>query len=322
MKHPLLVKNSWLFLAALMIAGCISAPGRAPVIEKSPQAREAAKPSAKTKPVAKPEGDWRPELYTVQKGDTLYSIALEHGLDYKDLAQWNNLDNPAAISAGQQLRLASPPDAAVTAPLQVTPGVEGQPVAGNIIEARPLPPPGFVKSEPKAVKLPYSDQALAQLQKPEIARTVTGPLEEVKPEVQAAAPASSIVDGIDWGWPANGKIVSGYSESANLKGMDIAGKLGQPVYAGAAGRVIYSGANLRGYGKLIIIKHSDVYFSAYAHNSEILVKEGQTVVKGQKIAEMGNTDADQVKLHFEIRRLGKPVDPAKYLPGPASDKAS
>ena len=121
-------------------------------------------------------------------------------------------------------------------------------------------------------------------------------------------------DQLDWAWPAKGKIVAGFSETANLKGIDIAGTAGEPVRASAAGRVVYAGSGLRGYGKLIIIKHNATYLSAYAHNREILVKEGQQVTRGQKIAEMGNTDADQVKLHFEIRRLGKPMDPAKYLP--------
>jgi len=119
---------------------------------------------------------------------------------------------------------------------------------------------------------------------------------------------------IEWVWPASGKVIAGFSDSANLKGIDIAGKSGQPVVASAAGRVVYAGTGLRGYGKLIIVKHNSTYLSAYAHNRDILVKEGQQVGKGQKISEMGDTDADQVKLHFEIRRLGKPVDPAKYLP--------
>ena len=114
--------------------------------------------------------------------------------------------------------------------------------------------------------------------------------------------------------PTNGKVVGEFSESANRKGIDIAGKQGQPVVASAAGKVVYSGSGLRGYGKLVIIKHNNTYLSAYAHNDQVLVKEGQTVTKGQKIAEMGSTDSDQVKLHFEIRKLGKPVDPAKYLP--------
>jgi lipoprotein NlpD len=119
---------------------------------------------------------------------------------------------------------------------------------------------------------------------------------------------------LDWVWPAKGKIVNGFSEATSLKGIDIAGSAGQPITASAAGKVVYAGSGLRGYGKLIIIKHNETYLSAYAHNRDILVKEGQQVGKGQKIAEMGNTDADQVKLHFEIRRQGKPVDPLRYLP--------
>ena len=118
-------------------------------------------------------------------------------------------------------------------------------------------------------------------------------------------------------WPAQGKLVTGFSDTANLKGIDIAGQAGAPVIASAGGKVVYAGAGLRGYGKLVIIKHNNKFLSAYAHNREILVKEGQQVTRGQKIAEMGSTDADQTKLHFEIRRLGKPMDPLKYLP-PAS----
>jgi lipoprotein NlpD len=130
-------------------------------------------------------------------------------------------------------------------------------------------------------------------------------------------PAPEPADGdekVDWSWPAKGRIVTGFSEAANLKGIDIAGTAGQPVAASAGGKVVYAGTGLRGYGKLIIVKHNAMYLSAYAHNKEILVKEGQQVAKGQKIAEMGNTDADQVKLHFEIRRHGKPVDPLRHLP--------
>ncbi len=119
---------------------------------------------------------------------------------------------------------------------------------------------------------------------------------------------------IAWGWPASGKVVSTFNDSANLKGIGIAGKLGQPVLASAPGRVIFSGTGIRGFGKLIVIKHNNTFLSVYAHNNELLVKEGQNVAKGQKIAEMGSTDTDQVKLHFEIRRFGKPVDPAKLLP--------
>jgi lipoprotein NlpD len=140
------------------------------------------------------------------------------------------------------------------------------------------------------------------------------PRGEAKAEPARSATEPSNDDRLDWAWPAKGKLVGTYSETANLKGIDIAGKAGEPVLASATGKVVYAGTGLRGYGKLIIIKHNNTFLSAYAHNREILVKEGQQVTKGQKIAEMGNSDADQVKLHFEIRRLGKPMDPARYLP--------
>jgi lipoprotein NlpD len=144
------------------------------------------------------------------------------------------------------------------------------------------------------------------------------PSSAAKPEPPrgTSTPAADVddEDKLDWVWPAKGKVVVGFSETANLKGIDIAGAAGEPVIASAAGKVVYVGNGLRGYGKLVIVKHNKTWLSAYAHNREILVKEGQQVVRGQKIAEMGNTDADQVKLHFEIRRLGKPVDPARYLP--------
>jgi lipoprotein NlpD len=138
--------------------------------------------------------------------------------------------------------------------------------------------------------------------------------------VPAPAPDSrpAAADGddekLEWTWPASGKLITGFSDNANLKGIDISGKTGQPVVASAAGKVVYAGTGIRGYGKLVIVKHTNTYLSAYAHNKEIVVKEGQQVARGQKIAEMGNTDAEQVMLHFEIRRQGKPVDPLKYLP--------
>jgi len=154
--------------------------------------------------------------------------------------------------------------------------------------------------------VPYSDQAYVQLAglKPE-------PAQVAKTDPR---PAPAKDDDVEWAWPANGRVVSAFNDSANLKGIGIAGKAGQPVLASAAGRVIFSGTGIRGFGKLIVIKHNNTFLSVYAHNSELLVKEGQNVARGQKIAEMGNTDADQVKLHFEIRRFGKPVDPIKLLP--------
>jgi len=141
------------------------------------------------------------------------------------------------------------------------------------------------------------------------------PVPAIAPKQEPAGKTDSDIDDedkVDWGRPAQGKIIAEFSEPSN-KGLDIAGKPGDPVIAAATGRVIYSG-EMRGYGKLTVIKHNKTYSTVYAHNKDILVKEGQSVVKGQKIAEIGNTDADVTKLHFEIRKLGKPVDPAKYLP--------
>lgn len=130
----------------------------------------------------------------------------------------------------------------------------------------------------------------------------------------AAAEAPAAADNnVGFIWPSSGTVISGFDDSRN-KGLDIGGKAGDPVVAAADGRVIYAGAGLRGYGNLILIKHNNTYLTAYAHNQTLLVKDDQVVRKGQKIAEMGSSDADRVKLHFEVRRQGKPVDPSRYLP--------
>ncbi len=327
-------------LAATLLAGCGSQPVQAPVIERAPVS--AVKPAMPT-PAVKSS-----ELYTVRRGDTMFSIALDHGLDYKELAAWNNIDNPRRIRPGQQLRI-TPPAGAPEAPVIVNPittsgRVESRPLAAQpgAATAAPAPPnaeavtgpaaaQGSIKSEPLARKLPYTPENLALLQRaetppaaaapapapvpaPAVAAAVpSAPIAAPKPELPQAATAADDEDKVDWGWPVQGKVIAGFSEASN-KGLDIAAKLGDPVIASAPGRVVYSGSGLRGYGKLVIIKHNKTYLSAYAHNSVILVKEGQSVVKGQKIAEVGNTDSDKPMLHFEIRKLGKPVDPAKYLP--------
>jgi lipoprotein NlpD len=247
-------------------------------------------------------------IYIVQKGDTLYSIAFLHGVDYRDVADWNKLENPAAIQIGQQLQLHIPVAG-------TTPKDEPKPVM-----ASQVPEPGETKSYPKVGKLAYTDKALAQaerLQNESAAAVAATPVVVAAAPIKAAVSPARPVDDeepLEWGMPTNGKLIAGFSENDNRKGVDIVGVRGQTVVASASGKVVYSGSGLRGYGKLIIIKHNKTYLSAYAHNDQILVKEGQNVSKGQKIAEMGNTDADQVKLHFEIRKLGKPVDPAKYLP--------
>jgi len=265
------------------------------------------------------DGDWRPEFHLVRKGETLFSIALDYGQDYRELAAWNNLEDPAMIRLDQRLRL-FPPDSF---------GELAQPQAVPLpVEIPPTPAAVPLKTEPKARKLPYSEQALAQLKgatpKP-ASPPATAPVppstagQPPKPVVRApATPALKEAGSADarlvWEWPAQGKLIYGFGEGTNQKGVGIEGRSGQPVLASAPGKVVYSGNGLRGYGRLIIIKHNTSYLSVYAHNSQILVKEGQSVAKGQKIAEMGSSDSDRVALHFEIRRLGKPIDPLQYLP--------
>jgi lipoprotein NlpD len=349
----------------------------APAPAASKPAPSAPKPPASTDAVpapageAAPEGDWRPELYTVKRGDTLYGIALDHGLDYKELSAWNQLGDPNLIRVGQQLRLHPPPG---WKPEPAEPeNVIARPVAAQPqIEARPLEPPPPPKSGPKGIKVPYSEQALAQLQRdpsqlpgtdpkagvadsqaeprampapaaatvkpappaaPMPVPPVAAPTPPTAPIVVAPAPPlpapaspdtltpqvakSDVPDAegsIVWMWPASGKLLHPFNQGANPKGVSIGGSAGQAVLASASGKVVYSGSGLRGYGKLIIIKHNNTYLSVYAHNRELLVKEGERVSRGQKIAEMGGSDAQRAGLHFEIRRLGKPVDPLKYLP--------
>jgi lipoprotein NlpD len=278
-----------------------------------------AKPAPAAKPPAAartPVPADRPAFYTVKPGDTLYSIALDHGIDYRELAAWNEITSAGGIRTGQQLRMTPPQAAATTAPFKTAPGVEGRPIAtpGSGPAAPPVIAgvPETVKTQPQGVRVPYSDQAYAQLAtiKPAVPP-------QAKPEAATPAPAQAGEgEDIQFGWPASGKIVNAFSDGANLKGIGIAGKAGQPVYASAPGRVIFSGTGIRGFGKLIVIKHNNAFLSVYGHNHELLVKEGQNVGKGQKIAEMGSTDSDQVKLHFEIRRYGKPVDPLTLLPPP------
>ena len=328
-------------LLAVLLVACASRT-RAPVEDRTALPVAPAAPSAVPAPVPPAEASSRAPTYTVKRGDTLYQIALDHGLDYKELAAWNSLENPNKILVGQVLVVAAPGETSTagtgvtTAPLRAPPAVtEAKPgavpnqgsnagagtgAAGMQSSARNA---DNYKSSPKAVKEPYSEQALRDVARGAQATNevvaIAAPSSVSKSESPRIAPPAPTAeseddDRLDWVWPAKGKVVVGFSETANLKGIDIAGAAGEPVIASAAGKVVYVGNGLRGYGKLVIVKHNKTWLSAYAHNREILVKEGQQVTKGQRIAEMGNTDADQVKLHFEIRRLGKPVDPARYLP--------
>jgi lipoprotein NlpD len=296
-------------------------------------------PRATDAPSIRPyrEGDWRPEFYTVKRGDTLYSIALDYGHDYRDLAAWNNLADPAYIQVDQRLRLFPPGAAEPVSPEPIALAPATLPGAKPAdVPAPPIP----TLSEPRARRMPYSEQALSDLtqygnsiqKRGAPAATVpaaTVPAAISPPAATAAKPPvgprsvqagfSGLPDErLTWQWPTQGAVSYGFGEGANYKGIGIDGAVGQPVVASAPGRVVYSGSGLRGYGKLIIIKHNATYLSVYAHNSQLLVKEGQTVAQGQKIAEIGDSDSDRVGLHFEIRRLGKPIDPQKYLPEKAS----
>lgn len=277
------------------------------------------------------------QFYIVQKGDTLYSIALNHGIDFKKLAEWNNIADPRAIRPGQKISLAAPTSdsqpvlfALPQQPIETTiePGEQPFVTAPEESEHRAGNVRANLKTSPKALKLPFSEQNVARLKYPE----------NSSPTLQVPVPASSQAIGVaknsrieaapqpelrksdkavnqsdsEWIWPTTGKLLSSFSK--NSKGVKISGQSGQPILASAAGEIVYSGHGLRGYGNLIIIKHNNTFLSAYAHNSKLLVKEGETVTKGQKIAEMGNTDSDTIQLHFEIRKHGKPVDPLEYLP--------
>jgi lipoprotein NlpD len=307
----------WLSALVLVaLAGCASSGARAPVSEEGVKEKKSvplvvdATAATKTPKAAHLEAGARGQTYIVQKGDTLMGIAFSHDVDYHEIATLNNIQNPDLIQVGQELRLVAPSTAAAAKPAAAT-------------ETKPAEIP--VMSQPVATVLPYSATAVAEIEKMQqapqpkpaaSAPVAAEPVPAAAAVVATPAPSENATgsDELEWGMPTEGKLLTGFSESANQKGIDIAGKQGQPVVASAAGKVVYSGSGLRGYGKLVIIKHNNTFLSAYAHNDQILVKEGQMVTRGQKIAEMGNTDADQVKLHFEIRKQGKPVDPAKYLP--------
>jgi lipoprotein NlpD len=252
-------------------------------------ATEATPPGNKPLPGAENLG--KPGFYAVKPGDTLIRIGLDNGQNWRDVARWNGLDNPNVIEVGQVLRVVPPtqdPNAVAT--------------------TKPVVPPPKVDAKPLD---PKANPATA-------ATTAAGaaPVVAVAPPSPTPTPAPTAREGDDdlnWLWPANGPVVGSFDEVKN-KGVDIVGKAGDPVYAAADGRVIYAGGGVRGYGNLIILKHNNTYLTAYSHNQALLVKEEQAVRRGQKIAEMGSTDADRVQLHFEIRRQGKPVDPTKLLP--------
>lgn len=407
-------------ILVLSLSGCFQTQVIAPVEERRTGATSTTRPATTARPSRK-IGDDRPESYVVQKGDTLFAIALDFGFDYRELAGWNNIADPSRIQAGQRLRL-SPPLQVATAPTTPTPpatagagNTESAPAAGTATEATPdvpaevkpvttkeevstesLPAPTVPSpatssdtttpgaaptvtsptaesapvtpqaptlTEPKALVTAYTDKAWSQISgiperaiavaKPEsdfppatpekknanketAAKPAPRPVTPSNPAPASSSPSAAVAtpnapipplvtpsatptplgdDRVEWMWPARGELVYRFGDNGRLKGVGIGGKAGQPVVAAAPGRVVYSGSGLRGYGKLVIIKHNDAFLSVYAHNRDIVVREGDQVRRGQKIAEMGNTGATNAGVHFEIRRFGKPLDPLSQLPG-------
>ena len=327
-------------LTVFLLSACESNPP-APVIERTPKSSRPAPPINKI-PTSKPTAskDWRPDSYTVKKGDTLFSIGLEFGYDYKEIAASNNITAPYPIHTGQKLSFTSlnakstevkpvatqNEDGVVITPIKTeSAGTAGTPITTPTgAETKPIQSAVTpILNEPKAIREAYSLEALNRkpvlVAKPAETKPSEAKPSEVKPldtkptEVKPIEVKPADDENLNWAWPTQGKVIAGFNEASN-KGLDIGGSTGQNVNAAAGGKVIYTGSDLRGYGKLVIIKHSKTFLSVYAHNSKIIAKEGQTVSAGQKIAEMGNTDTNTVKLHFEIRRQGKSVDPAKYLP--------
>jgi len=303
-QQRMTINSKWTVAVLLVLAGlagCTSIPNRAPVEDRTNAgkpvagAQQPTTPSPDTtKPVPGAENAGRPGFYTVKPGDTLIRIGLENGQNWKDLVKWNSLDNPNIIEVGQVLRVVA---------LGVDPSaVSTRPVAAPRIDSRPL--------DVKTGAAPAGGASGTGT----TAAAASAPASV--PMIAAAVPPPAAREGdddVNWAWPAGGAVVGPFEEG-KVKGLVFGGKAGDPVLAAADGRVVYAGSGLRGYGNLIILKHNNTYLTAYAHNQTLLVREDQAVKRGQKIAEMGSTDADNVRLHFEIRKQGKPIDPARLLP--------
>lgn len=279
----------WMLLALLsacVLAGCANKNRPAPVEDRSPNATKAP-----AKMIAGADNSGKPGYYSVKSGDTLIRIGMDNGQSWRDIARWNNIENPNLIETGQVLRVTPPEET----------GVVVRPVSSTNVVTSPTPA--------SAASAPATATNTAAVRPP---ASAASPPNSSTP-ANNLANADSAEETVSFQWPTRGNVLAGFDEVKN-KGIDISGKAGDPVLAAADGKVVYAGSGLRGYGNLVILKHNNTYLTAYAHNQSLLVKEDQAIKRGQKIAEMGNSDADQVKLHFEIRRQGKPVDPAKYLP--------
>ncbi len=283
----------------VLLSGCGStALNRAPVEDRGSVSGKAAMDArtAAVKQLPGFENAGKPGYYTVKPGDTMIRIGLETGQSHKDITRWNSIENANKIEVGQVLRVVPPVANDTTAPASTASVAVAKPVSTSSVTSTPI-----AAGTAKPASAPVS------------ATPAAAPIAAQAPAPTVAAASAGGDDEINWIWPGNGPVLAGFDEAKN-KGLDIGGSAGDPVVAAAEGRVVYAGAGLRGYGNLIILKHNSTYLTAYAHNQTLLVKEDQSVKKGQKIAEMGNSDADRVKLHFEVRRQGKPVDPSKYLP--------
>jgi lipoprotein NlpD len=313
-------------MAAVLLAGCGTSLNRAPVEDRTAGRGAATAPAGAATPASGEaqgkslpgiENLGKPGYYAIKPGDTLIRVALENGQSWRDIARWNNIDNPNLLEVGQVLRVLPPGvDASAAAargvtvakvdtrPLEAKPasGAASVPVAVPATSAAPTPTPA-----PTSAPTPSPTPSVA-VPAPVVAAA--------PPAVQMPAPPAAPRDADDdvaWAWPSAATVAAPFDESRN-KGLVFTGKAGDPVLAAADGRVVYAGSGLRGFGNLVIVKHNNSYLSVYAHNQTLLVKEDQSVRRGQRIAEMGSSDAERVQLYFEIRRLGKPVDPARQLP--------
>lgn len=312
------------FVATLtVLAGCASGPP-APVVDLSIGGSSRA--STTDNSVANPQVQTH-DTYRVVAGDTLYSIAFRRGLDYRELAKWNAIASPYRIGVGQLLRL-QPAQTAQNA--QPEPGLaitEAAPERAVAATVTPLTVTTLPASATRSTVAASGESVIASdpVSPPNVPATPVNSVVQAPPDEAVVAPppapqpaakvAELNVGGVTWRWPSDGKVINTYVDGDQTRqGLDIAGKAGDPVRAAAAGEVVYSGNGLIGYGELIIVKHNSSFLSAYAHNRKRLVKEGEHVIAGQQIAQMGSTASSRDELHFEIRKNGKPVNPLDYLP--------
>jgi lipoprotein NlpD len=322
-----------LLLSIGVLTGCASSLRQAPVEDRSPHGVRAPLPTpapaatpgsgptplpgstpaiqGSGDPSLKPgsENAGKPGYYTIKPGDTLMRVGAETGQNWRDIARWNGIDNPGMIEVGQVLRVV-PPGADASAPS--TKGIASTRLEARPLDAKPSPSAASGPAPGPSALPPMPALPTPTSPAPAAAAPVPAPVAPAGTGGAAARGAEPDED-IVWAWPAAGPVTRGFDDVTS-KGLSITGKVGDPVLAAADGRVVYAGSGLRGYGNLVILKHNNTYLTAYAHNKTLLVKEDQVIRRGQKIAEMGSSDADRVNLHFEIRRQGKPIDPVRLLP--------